>query len=234
MMTERQLIERFLELQEHPEQVTDEQLQQILADPQMRELVKQMAFAKRALRNQQKSEEPDVDGEWEKFASRHSSNDTSATKNHAPLVSIFSQLRKKVAVFIGILLVSGIAFAAIQIVRQRVGEHIETSVGGDLQSPTSVVRDLQPTQQVMPNDTIETDTTEIPQPMVFDNIRLDEILPQIASYYQKEVKFRTENARQLRFYFVWKREDGLEHAIEKLNRFERVSIKIEGNKIIVE
>ena len=31
-----------------------------------------------------------------------------------------------------------------------------------------------------------------------------------------------------------KRDDGLEHAIEKLNRFERVSIKIEGNKIIVE
>ena len=75
-MTERQLIERFLELQEHPEQVTDEQLQQILAHPQMRELVKQMAFTKRALRNQQKSEGPDVDGEWEKFASRHSQQRT--------------------------------------------------------------------------------------------------------------------------------------------------------------
>ena len=46
MKTDRQLIERLLELQEHPEQVTDEQLQQTLDDPQMRELVEQMAFAK--------------------------------------------------------------------------------------------------------------------------------------------------------------------------------------------
>ena len=43
MKTDRQLIERLLELQEHPEQVTDEQLQQALDDPQMRELVEQMA-----------------------------------------------------------------------------------------------------------------------------------------------------------------------------------------------
>ena len=111
---------------------------------------------------------------------------------------------------------------------------METSVGGDSQSPISAEGDLQPTQQIAPKDTIETDTTEIPQPMVFDNIRLDEILPQIASYYQKEVEFRTETARQLRFYFVWKREDGLDHAIEKLNRFECVSIKVENNIIIVE
>lgn len=233
-MTEKHLIERFLELQEHSEQVTDEQLQEILADPQMRELVEQMAFAKRALKNQQESEEPNVDKEWERIVAQHSTNDTSATKTYVPVVSLFSQFRKKVAVFLGILLVSCIAYAAIQIVRQRVGEDMETSVGGDSQSPISAEGDLQPTQQIAPKDTIETDTTEIPQPMVFDNIRLDEILPQIASYYQKEVEFRTETARQLRFYFVWKREDGLDHAIEKLNRFECVSIKVENNIIIVE
>ena len=45
MKTDRQLIEQLLELQEHPEQVTDEQLQQALDDPQMRELVEQMAGA---------------------------------------------------------------------------------------------------------------------------------------------------------------------------------------------
>ena len=38
-MTDKQLIARFLELQEHPEQVTDEQLRQMLNDEQMHELV---------------------------------------------------------------------------------------------------------------------------------------------------------------------------------------------------
>ena len=49
MKTDRQLIEQLLELQEQTEQVTDEQLRQTLEDPQMRELVEQMAFAKRAI-----------------------------------------------------------------------------------------------------------------------------------------------------------------------------------------
>ena len=72
MKTDRQLIEQLLELQEHPEQVTDEQLQQALDDPQMRELVEQMAFAKRAFKNEGlQAEELDVEGEWEKFAADH-------------------------------------------------------------------------------------------------------------------------------------------------------------------
>ncbi len=48
MMTEEQRIEWLLELQDHPEQLTDEQLQQILADDEMRQLVQQLGFAKRA------------------------------------------------------------------------------------------------------------------------------------------------------------------------------------------
>ena len=76
MKTDQQLIERFLELQEHPEQVTDEQRPQALNDPQMRELVEQMAFAKRAFRSEElQAEEPDVDGEWEKFAAEHYGKD---------------------------------------------------------------------------------------------------------------------------------------------------------------
>ena len=48
MMTEEQRIEWLLELQDHSEQLTDEQLQQIYADDEMRQLVQQLGFAKRA------------------------------------------------------------------------------------------------------------------------------------------------------------------------------------------
>ena len=51
MMTEEQHIEWLLELQEHPEQLTDEQLRQILADDEMRQLVQQLGFAKRAFKH---------------------------------------------------------------------------------------------------------------------------------------------------------------------------------------
>ena len=72
MMTERQLIERLLELQEHPELMGDEQLRQALDDPKTRELVEQMAFAKRAFKNEElQKQECDIDEEWSKFASKH-------------------------------------------------------------------------------------------------------------------------------------------------------------------
>ena len=73
MMTEEKRIEWLLELQDHPEQLTDEQLQQILADDEMRQLVKQLSFAKRAFKHDAlKNDTPDVEGEWEKFAASHS------------------------------------------------------------------------------------------------------------------------------------------------------------------
>ena len=65
MMTDRQLIEQFLELQEHAEQMTDEQSQQALNDPDMHELLEQMAFTKRTLKYQElQSELPNAEAEW--------------------------------------------------------------------------------------------------------------------------------------------------------------------------
>ena len=72
MMTEEQRIERLLELQTNPEQLTDEQMQQILADDEMRQLVQQLGFAKRAFKHDAlKNDTQDVDAEWEKFAAKH-------------------------------------------------------------------------------------------------------------------------------------------------------------------
>lgn len=81
MMTEKQRIEWLLELQDHPEQMTDEQLQQILADDEMRHLVQQLGFAKRAFKHDElKNDTPDVDAEWEKFAACHADELTNAAR----------------------------------------------------------------------------------------------------------------------------------------------------------
>ena len=72
MMTEDKRIEWLLELQDHPKQLTDEQMQQILADDEMRQLVQQLGFAKRAFKHDELVDDtPDVEGEWEKFAAKH-------------------------------------------------------------------------------------------------------------------------------------------------------------------
>ena len=224
MKTDRQLIERLLELQEHPEQVTDEQLQQALDDPQMRELVEQMAFAKRTFKNEElQAEKLDVEGEWEKFAADHYGEDNNGKTNF----SLFALHFKKIAAsFVGVLLVSGMAFAAIHIVRMVSSQKAETV---QVKHPTS----YKPST-ALPADTVKTDTMTTMEPVVFDNVPLEKMLNEIAVYYHAEVSFMNDDACQLRFHFVWKREDGLRHAIDKLNRFESLSVRLDENKIIVE
>ena len=199
--------------------MTDEQLQQALDDPQMRELVEQMAFAKRTFKNEElQTEEPDVEGEWERFATKNF-DEGNETRHGYPFM-------KMAASFIGILLVSGMAFAAIHIVRM-VNSHKAETV--QTEQPAS----YKPST-ALPADTVKTDTATTVQPVVFDNVPLENMLTEIAAYYHVEVSFLNDDARQLRFHFVWKREDGLRHAIDKLNRFESLSVRLDENKIIVE
>ena len=221
MMTDKQLIARFLELQEHPEQVTDEQLRQMLNDEQMHELVEQIAFTKRAFKNVESlTDELPVADEWEKFAASHAEELTNAAK-----ISIFNYpLRKIAASFIGILLASGIALAAIHIVRQY--QKPETPQATDTIAATS------PQCSTLNAQLEETETLAV-EPRIFDNVPLDTMLLEMADYYHVSVKFEREESRLLRFHFVWKRTDDLDRLVEKLNNFEAVNIIREPEKLIV-
>ena len=199
--------------------MTDEQLQQTLDDPQMRELVEQMAFAKRTFKDEElQAVEPDVEGEWEKFAAKNF-DEGNETQHVYPF-------KKMAASFIGVLLVSGMAFAAIHILRMVSSQKAETV---QVKHRTS----YKPST-ALTADTVKTDTMTTMEPVVFDNVPLEKMLTEIADYYHDEVSFLNDDARQLRFHFVWKREDGLGHAIEKLNRFVSLTVRLDENKIIVE
>ena len=251
MMTEEKRIEWLLELQEHPEQLTDEQLQQILADDEMRQLVQQLGFAKRAFKHDAlKNDTPDVEGEWEKFAASHSEELTNAARAEGKLACTMpckeeedeSQLdildegeykprfvlrlatHKIAASFIGVLLASGIAFAAIQVVRNI------STLKPQLPSTEQVIDTKQVTS--LPADTGKTDTIPT-EPYVFNNVPLDSMLTAIAVAHNMQVEFENEAARELRFHFVWKREDSLSRVVEKLNTFEAVNIGMEDNKLVV-
>lgn len=247
----QQRIEWLLELQDHPEQLTDEQLQQILADDEMRKLVKQLGFAKRAFKHDAlKNDTPDVEGEWEKFAASHSEELTNAARAEGKLACTMpckeeedeSQLeildegeykprlrahlapRKIAASFIGVLLASGIAFAAIQVVRN-------ISTPKPQQPTTEQTTDINPVTS-LPADTVKADTISV-EPYIFNNVPLDSMLTAIATAHGVGVEFENEAARHLRFHFVWKREDSLSRVVEKLNTFEAVNIVEEDKKLIV-
>ena len=251
MMTEEKRIEWLLELQDHPEHLTDEQMQQILADDEMRQLVQQLGFAKRAfMHDALKNDTPDVDAEWEKFAAIHAGELTNAASAEGKLACTMpckeeedeSQLdaldeekpkshfhiylfsHKIAASFIGVLLASGIAFAAIQVVRN-------ISTPKPQQPTTEQTTDINPVAP-LPADTVQADTIPV-EPYIFNNVPLDSMLTAIAAAHGVGVEFENEAARQLRFHFVWKREDSLSRVVEKLNPFEAVNIGIEDKTLVV-
>ena len=205
-----------------------DKIDQLVAENQELLALTKQAFVKREV----EKESVPVDEEWEKFATEHA-EELEALEKDEPRTTTITRLMgilpyKVAASIIGILFTAGVAFAAIHIVRHFVGE--------DVKSPTQEVRISNSSQPspALPTDTIKTDTTTSTKPIVFDNVALDKMLPQIAAYYNKEVEFQNADARQLRFYFVWKQNETLEVVLHRLNLFESITIELKDNKIVVE
>ena len=210
-------IDLLLSMQEHPEKYSDEQLKQMLAnDPELAELMEQLAQTKRALMKREVDEEDvAVNDEWKKFVGEH------AAKKDRPQRGMFF---KVAASIVGILLMAGVTFAAIHIVRTIVGPNnepeIEQTVKTETATSTSDVEE-------------QKDGKNVGEPIVFDNVPLEKMLTQIAAYYGKEVEFRNDDARQLRFYFVWRKNETMDATLRRLNLFESITIELNDNKLIV-
>ncbi len=163
---------------------------------------------------------PDVDEAWQQFTQQH-------ILSERPIHT----WRKIAAILIGILTLSGIAIAAVQMMRQS--QHEEQPV-------TAVEK---PQSAIIVSQTLPADTIVKSGPVVFDNVPLDSIAKDIATYHHLDVDLQNERQRvgasagmqasQLRFYFVWNQEESLQEVIEKLNMFEHVNMAVENGKLIV-
>lgn len=218
-MEHEEKIRLLLSMQENPNHYSDEQLHQMLADdPELAEMLDQLALTKRAFAKQEADDEAiPVDEEWQNFSAAHFEREVPT-----PRLPFY----KLAASFIGILLTIGVAFAAVHIVRTSSNCNPQTVQSEDA-SPTKPA-------PVTPTDTIKADSAMNIHPVTFDNVPLEKMLPQIATYYHKEVEFQDTDARQLRFYFEWKPDEGLDATLHRLNLFESVNIELKSDKIVVE
>ena len=60
------------------------------------------------------------------------------------------------------------------------------------------------------------------------------MLPEIANYYGMKVSFQNKEKEALRLFFTWNPAESIDKAITKLNQFESLSVKREGENITVE
>ena len=212
METTSENIRQLLEMLDNPEAYTEQEIQDIInRDEDTRETYRMVVETKRSSRQRQAEKPIDVDAAWQKF------NQKIQPQQHS-----FGWM-KIAASFIGVLLVSGIAFAAIQIVRYTQQNTPKTE---------EVVNTPKPADYT-PTDTLTTDTIAAPQPIIYDNIPLEKMLPEIAAHYDAKVTFINDEARLLRFYFMWHPQKGIEKVVSDLNQFERLNITLNDNQITV-
>ena len=207
-MEQNDKIRLLLDMHEHPESYTDEQLASMLDD----EMLERLATAKRALTD---IPEPDVDAEWQRFEQEH----------FAPAHN--RRWLKVAAVIAGVLMLSAFTYAAIHAIRAHQPE-VQQPLTEQVEKTDALVATSSSTEAE------GIDSVSTGQPVTFDNVALETIVGDIAARHQMQVEFRNEDARALRFYFVWQPDEDLDAALERLNLFESVNISKEGNIIVVE
>ena len=189
MQTPDKKKQMFLDMQEHPEKYSEEQIETMMDDLDRL---------------------PDVDVAWQEFQQ---------TGQSSP-----RRWLKAAASIIGVLMLSGIAYAAVHIISRNAGVDEET--------PTHEVQNIN--SPLNDDAIVETFTTDsIPQTRIFENTPLDEMVSEIAHYYNKVADIQSEEAHELRLYYKWEPKDSLESVVDDLNHFDRVNLAIEDDKLIV-
>jgi len=220
--------EKILDIIDHQEKYSDEEIHEILQDEECRKLYQTMVEVDSALENP--SPIINVDEEWEKFSQKHQLQEE-ATQNAAQEAAShpITSWRKLAASIAGFVLISGIAFAAIH-------TYIKRS-----QEPTQVTADTHPevinsdsAKQVAAKDSLTHPKPEKPAiHKTFENVAFEQMISEIASYYDLQVKFENNEDKTLRLYYEWNSHSSIENIVKELNQFENVNIELQQNELIV-
>lgn len=211
--------EKILDIIDHQEKYSDEEIHEILQDEECRKLYQTMVEVDSAL----ESPSPiiNVDEEWEKFSQEHQLQE----KATHPITS----WRKLAASIAGFVLISCIAFAAIHTYIKRSQEPIQITADTH---PEVIKSDS--AKQVAAKDSLTHPKPEKPAiHKTFENVAFEQMISEIASYYDLQVKFENNEDKTLRLYYEWNSHSSIENIVKELNQFENVNIELQQNELIV-
>ena len=210
-MTQEEKMKRLLDAQDNPEAFTEEELQAMLDEDDLRESAELMARLKQAYIGKE-TEDIDVDAEWQRFASQKPKRRSWGWMQIA-------------AAFIGLLMLSGITYAAIHIVSSSRSQQAEVQASRN-QGDRSLDSDGKAVDQGP--------VPLIPEPKTFENVPLKDIATELASIYHINIKTRNTETAALRLYYPWNPQMPLGQVVEELNRFEKVHLTLTNDTLIIE
>ncbi|MBQ9231733.1 MAG: DUF4974 domain-containing protein [Prevotella sp.] len=166
------------------------------------------------LLRQMYAKEPQVnlDEEWRKFEVKHFTPERK--------IQGWMQIA---ALFIGVLMLSGIAYAAFYTIRQAQGQEGTEVRGHETISDPDTSRIY-----------VATTYTENPSVKTFENVPLKDITTKLAEVYHITVAIRSDETAALRLYYPWNPQMPLQQVVEELNRFEKVHLTLINDTLIIE
>ena len=203
----------LLQMMDQPQHYTAEEWQEILADEECRELYTLMSKTQGAIdaaRAEQEVTDDMIDAEWQRLSDE---------KQEAR--SEQYSLLKFAAMFVGILMLSGIAFAAIQSL-------IPSPSPKDEGSSYTQTQDTVVKHSASPSAGKKSGEAHI-----YDNVPLGEIFEELSAYYHVNVVYQNDDAPRLRLFYQWKPEYPLEKVVEMLNNFEWIQIETKNDTLFI-
>ena len=207
--------ERLLRMMDRPENYSEEEWREILADETCRELYEAMRLTADAFEMEDakaKLAEGMKEEEWKKLSEKTATN-----------VALHAPLRKVAAAFIGVLMLSGIAYAAIHFFSPSFLPSPKVDTPVTASADTTVVSQTAEEETAVATDSVR----------VFEDQELATILSEMATFYQLKTVYKNEAVKHVRLYFTWNKATRIDDVIETFNRFERIHITREENKLIV-
>ena len=178
----------------HPEKYTDEQLDQML--------------------NGVDIPVPNANEAWESFERQ-----TPPLKGRGVATRRWQRVA---AMFVGVLMLSGIAYAAIShfiMVEDKPKVAMTERKPDVMKMEKTYGVEMTPTKKA---------------PVIFNNVELQQIMQYVADGYGVKVEFKNKSARTIRFYLQWEADDTLQKIIDKINHFEKVHLTLNEETITIQ
>jgi len=210
------LLERFIEALEHPQQISEQEMTEFLADDECRECYEMMVESRESLRFEDANQ---------KSILTESNSDDSA--NIVPLTPKASHFLRKIAASAAIfLLVCGITFAAIRWQQTR-------RAAQNTEQTATKESNISQTPQAKPQTSNLKSQTPKGAVRTFVNVPFEEIVNEITTYYNIKAVWQNSETRHLRLYLEWNRAESIETLVATLNQFSKLNVVFEDGKLII-
>lgn len=203
-------LDKLLEAIEHPERYSESELQELLSDPETRQLYRLMCASRAEGFIHDASDASEVDRQWNLFKTRR--------RRKSFLSWLYN--RKAAAVAAVLIASCSIIVVGVSLSDRFLGKSDSKEIDQiALATELSVEADEQASQQA--NDTV----------IIFEDEKLDKILAEIAPCYNVKVDLKYPSSRGVRLFLKWESATSLPDLIDHLNSFDRINLYLKDDVI---